>query len=492
MDAPTDQENGGRVARNTTYLTLALIGQKILSSLYYFVIFRLVGPTNTGEYMSAISYIAVFAVLIDLGLTPAFIRATARDPIDGRRHFSIILTFKLFSSVIVGGLVFLSVYVLTVYGHSHPNYSYLWWAVGSMMLDSLTSTSYGFFRGLQKLEYESVGTVIHRVLVMIVGITGLVLKGPPIFTVIAVVAGSIGNFLFASYQLWRQELSWRWHWHWPTLRRLLVISFPFAVAALFTAVYSSSDSVLLTLFAKRREVGIYGFALKGIVMFNVLPAALVAAIYPAMSAAYISSREKLQMIFASAMRYVLIVAVPITVTVFFLAEDLVLIFGGSRVWFDAIFPLRILLISLPFLFLNFPVGYLLNASNRQTRNTVNIGITVVLNIALNLLFIKQFTYISVAVNSLVSSILLLGLGLIAVRNIIPLPIRMFFKTLGKTVLAGACVAVAGWLLLPHVHSTLSVLVAGSIMSMIYILSILALRLIAWSDLRPFLQRLRRS
>lgn len=490
MVASPSAVNGGRVAKNTTYLTLALVGQKVLSALYIPIIAGLIGPSATGVYLGVLSFINIFAIFIDLGLTPAFIRQTARDGEQGRREFNVIMTFKVLSSVLVIVAMFVTVMFMKDSGLTPPNIAYLRWAVLGMMLDALTATGYGFFRGLQRLEFEAVGTVLHRVVVMIVGLTALQLGAPPIVVIVALVAGSAVNFLYVTFQLWRQGINWQPKWHWPTLRPLLKIAFPFAVAALFTAIYANSDTLMLQVFKNHRAVGLYGVANKMVLAFQVLPAALVGAIYPAMSAAYISDKEKLRRLFIDAMRYLMVVFIPVMVVVVILAQPLVLHLY-KETWIDAVWPLRVLAIGLPFLFLHYPVGYLLNAANRQTRNTINIAITVIINIGLNLFFINTFSYKSVAVISVGSSALLFCLGLYYARKIMPLGGRELLITLGKTIVAGFFLAALGAGLIQYATNLLNILLIAAAMGISYLILIFLLRIVRRQDVESLITRLRR-
>ncbi len=490
-DAP-ETFNGGRVAKNTTYLTLALLGQKILSFVYVLLLARLAGFSITGDYFGALSFITLFSIFIDLGLTQAFIRQTARDAVEGVRQFQLIITVKVISAVIVVAALFGTIAVLDAYGRSHPDILFLQWAAIIMVIDSLTLTSYGYFRGIQRLEFESFGTILHRITVMVVGITGLVFGAPPVITMIAVLSGSLANFSFVVFHLWKQGVAWRPRWHGPTVKRLLFIALPFFIAGFFSAVYASSDNVLLSIFNGRREVGLFGTANKIVVAFQILPAALVAAIFPAMSAAFIQDQARLKRIFTSSMQYLMVIAIPLMVVLILLAKEIVLLLGGSKVWLDAAWPLQVLALGLPWLFLNFPVGYLLNSSNQQTRNTINIGITVVLNVALNLIFIEQYSYRSVAVISAGSSALLFLLGLIRVRQIIAVDWGVLIRTLLKTLLAGLIIAAVGWWLLPQVHGRSGAAMAVAIMAFIYGCLIFIFRLVKRSDILSMVQRFRRS
>ncbi len=483
--------NGGRVAKNTTYLTLALIGQKVLSALYLPIIAVLVGPSAIGVYLGALSVINIFAIFVDLGLTPAFIRQTARDRDEGQREFNVIMSFKVANSILVAiAMLVIMIMLSRVIPSLHPNFVYLQWGALGMALDALTATAYGFFRGLQRLEFESVGTVLHRVVLMIVGLTALQLGAPTVVIIIALVSGSTANFLYASFQLWRQGINWRPTWHWVTLKKLLVIAIPFGLAALFTAIYANSDTVLLQFFKDHRAVGLYGTANKMIVAFQIIPAALVGAIYPAMSSAFINDRARLQRLFVNAMRYLMVVFIPIMVVIVLLAQPLILHIYKS-LWLDAVWPLRVLAVGLPFLFLHYPLGYLLNSANRQTRNTWNVAITVILNIGLNLIFIRQFSYKSVAVISVLSSAMLFSLGLYYARKIMPLGGRELFVTLGKTVVAGFILAAVGAGLVSYVNNLWGAISIAAVLFVIYLVLIFLLRIVNPRDIGQMMRRLRR-
>jgi len=489
MAEVTGQSNGTTVARNTTYLTGALIGQKVLSFLYALILFRLLGISISGDYLSALSFVALFSIFLDFGLTQAFIRQTARDAQAGVWQLRQILTFKLTMALVVVAALFGTIAVLDAFGRSHPDLIFLKWAAAIMVIDSLTLTSYGYLRGIQRLEYESIGTLLHRVMVMIVGITGLVLGLPPVITIIAVFAGSTANLLYATFHLWRRGITWRPTWSWVRLRPMLLTALPFGLAGLFVAIYSSSDNILLSIFSGRRAVGIYGLGFKIMAAFQILPAALVAAVYPAMSAAFVQQHDRLVNIFRNSVKYLMVISLPVSVALFVLAKDIVLI-GWTRVWLEAVWPLRILVIGLPFIFLNFPVGYLLNAANKQTRNTVNIGIAMLFNLALNIIFIQLYSYKVVAINSTISSILLVSLGLFAARRIVTLPWRELFIMISKIIVASLAMGVIGALVIPAEPTLIRIILAAAVMAVFYLLVIFSFRIVKVNDLKQVLQRFR--
>ncbi len=67
------------VAQNTTFLTLATILQKIISSAYFFVVFYFVGESVRGDYFTIFASIAIFTVLADLGFGSVLTRETSQN-----------------------------------------------------------------------------------------------------------------------------------------------------------------------------------------------------------------------------------------------------------------------------------------------------------------------------------------------------------------------------------------------------------------------------
>ena len=66
------------IARNTSYLTLALILQKIISFTYFIILTRVIGLEMMGQYYAALSFTTIFAIFIDLGFANTLIREVAK------------------------------------------------------------------------------------------------------------------------------------------------------------------------------------------------------------------------------------------------------------------------------------------------------------------------------------------------------------------------------------------------------------------------------
>lgn len=424
-----------RIARNTSYLTLAFIGQKIISLAYFIYIARNFGAGNTGDYVSALSFTTLFAVLVDLGLSQVLIRETARTTERAKTFLHNVLTVKFLSGLVTYGLIFLVINLVDRLGYLHPDMRLVYVAGAIMLLDSFTLSFYAIFRGFQTLKYEAIGTVIQKLVVVSIGVISVKLGLPVIFALLAILAGSIFNFLFSSILLFiKKRIALGFAWDKALVRALIKIAIPFAIAGLFTGIYGNIDNVLLVSLAGKKYVGWYTTAYKLTFALQFFPAAVAASIFPAMSAYFVSSKELLKKTFEKAMFYLIIISLPISAGIFFLADRVILKLYG-QVFEASILPLQILISALVVIFLNYPVGYLLNACNRQTTNTINIAITMVVNIILNIILIPRYTFVGASISALISSYLLFFLGLFWAGRIIPYDKIYLLKTLFKSLVA---------------------------------------------------------
>lgn len=388
-----------RIARNTAYLTLAFVAQKLLSFLYFAYYSGVLGAVSTGRVFTAITFATVFGVFIDAGFSPVLIRETARKPEQAQRLLSSVLWFKAGFAIVAYLLLVISIN-FTPYA---PVTRTLAGIVGlGVILESFTLTIYGVFRGFQDLKYEAVGSVIFQILVFLIG--GLAVRAGHsiLFFGIALVVGAAANFLFAVVMLWRKH-HLRLHIGIDNelIAPLIRTWLPFFIAAVLIRAYSSIDVILLSLLKGEHAVGWYSVAYKLTFALQFLPLALNNSVFPAFSRAFIVSRDALRSIFEQSFRFLLFLVVPLTAGVFIFVEPILNLRWSA--YSQTPLALRVLIIGLPFVFLNLILSSLFNATNRQRENTIHIAITLAVNVILDLLLIPSLGHVGAAWASVASS-----------------------------------------------------------------------------------------
>jgi O-antigen/teichoic acid export membrane protein len=121
------------------------------------------------------------------------------------------------------------------------------------------------------------------------------------------------------------------------------------------------------------------------------------------------------MAFEKSFKLLFILVLPVVLITVIFAGHIVHFFLGEK--FSAAIPLmRVLVFLLGFRFLSILCTKILNASNQQTRATYASGISLAVNVVLDIILIYSFGYMGAAVATLVSEMLLLGMSLMYVNR----------------------------------------------------------------------------
>lgn len=394
------REGHRRIARNTAYLTVAFVAQKLLSFLYFGYYSGLLGAVSTGRVFTAITFATIFGVFIDAGFSPVLIRETARRPEQAQRLLSSVLWFKAGFAIVA--------YLLLVISLNFTPYAPITRSLATIVglgvvLESFTLTIYGVFRGFQDLKYEALGSVIFQILVFIVG--GLAVRAgySIMFLGVALVVGALANFLFAIAMLWRKHhLHLRLSIDRELVTPLIRTWLPFFIAAVLIRAYASVDIIFLSLLRGEHAVGWYSVAYKLTFALQFLPLALNNSVFPAFSRAFMVSRDALRAIFEQSFRFLLFLVVPLTTGVFLFVQPILNLRWAA--YSQTAPALRVLILGLPFIFLNLILSSLLNATNRQRENTIHIAITLAVNVVLDIMLIPSLGHVGAAWASVASSV----------------------------------------------------------------------------------------
>jgi len=376
-----------KIIKNTSYLTGAFVIQKLLAFVYFMILARLIGVENVGKYSFALSYTLIWAVFMDWGISTALVKELSQKVISVKQYLRSLLVFKGVMSLSVFGILCLSVY-FSDYDASSKVLVY--WAGVVMVVDSFAQTFYAVLRSQQLLKYEAIGLMINQFTIMATGIlASLIFPGKLYLLLVAFLAGAAVNNIVSLYGLKKHNLLEMEKSEvkiWALWKKVLLFAWPFALSTIFTRVYSYLDSVLLKNFLDDKAVAWYSVAYKIPFALQFLPIAFAAAIFPAMSALFGKDDEKLKSILNYALFYLAMMSLPMLAGIWVLSGDLINTFYGVA-YEPAIAILRILVLGLFFIFINFPLGTAISSIGLQRYNTLFIFITMIINVVVNLVLI---------------------------------------------------------------------------------------------------------
>ncbi len=447
------------VAQNTTFLTVASIAQKIISFAYFTFVARVIGVSNTGQYFFAISFTTIFTVVADFGLGPVLTREAAKYPENSEKYFNTVFWTKVIFGVAAYLLVVFSINAL----HYAQEIKILVYLSGiTMFFDNLQIAFFNIFRARKNLIYEAVGLVGAQLLTMIIGTIALFTRAPLYWLIIAYTIPSFLNFLYAAIFVRRVTgIHYRFVVDWRVLKLFISVALPFAGAGIISRLYAYSDSILMSKMLGSEHLGWWSVPYKITFAFQFIPVALAASVYPVMSVLSLKGGTEIGSLFEKAWRYLFIIVFPLSFGLMALARPIIIQLYGAN-YIPSVSVLQTLLVSLPFGYLSFITGALLNATNHQKIQTLLLGLALVTNVILNLALIPVLGINGAALAAVASNAVLCLGGFYFVRRFVAIDGGRIIKFAFQSIWPAAIMAVAALYLVRKVNFIL-VIPAGVVM-----------------------------
>ncbi len=379
-----------RIFKNTLYQLIMKFITAGTSLFITIVIARYFGLSEYGDFIKITAYIGLFYLLTDFGLNAVFLQRP-----DQEVRFRDLLYLRIIAALT---LVFLSVVVSFLLPYNrflHVGFSEadrLGIAIFSLTIitQAIVFSAVAIFQ--KKLRYDLYMRASAVGSLSTFGLVGIsVFFSSPLYYIFAsFVAGGIITAMIAIY--FTKEKVTPLSINVTTGRNLIKESFPLGVMLVFSFIYFRIDVFLLSVLRPASDVGIYGFAGKFFEFIIALPLFLSNALYPTLL-----EKQRFGNFLHHGKKYLIIfIAVSFVVLIpFWFLSPLVSLIRPE--FSPAVFPLRILLIFLPFFFATSILQWILIARKKQIYLMyVYIGATIT-NISLNLIFIPKYSYIASAI-----------------------------------------------------------------------------------------------
>lgn len=398
-----------KVAINTILLLLSRLVVAGSGLVGVAVSTRYLGPEDFGQLTVAIVFVSVFGFFTDAGLYTVAVRELAKHPEDERRLLANVFSMGLVmtAATVVVALACMAV----VYGGSSRELIRLGIVIlGVQMLASpLGGTASAYLIAHQRVGPIALagglsGVIFVGSLLVVIeldlGFAGLAacfaLSGLISLLVPFVVVRGLRLTLTRDAALWGQMLRW---------------AVPQAGVLVLGVLYFRVDTFLLSFLSSDAEVGRYAVAYRTLEVLVVIPAYLMATLFPEIARQRPNS-ARLNELVQAAFSAVVLAAVPIVITFVVFAAEMIAVAGGPR-YSDAVPVLQILASAVGLLFVNTVFFQSLVALNRQGRLFVMLLIVLAANVVLNLLLVPSHGAVGAAIALVVTegAALILALGI---------------------------------------------------------------------------------
>lgn len=387
---------------NTGWLFLTKLISLFVTFFVTAYVVRYLGPSNYGLLSYAVSFVSIFSFIANFGIDQILYRDLVKYPGEKDKYLGTAIGLKIITGFIATILTVVSAFFISDAQDI------------SLFLIIVVSFTY-IFNPLQMIAYEfqaEVKSKFPSIVSMVVTLVLSVLKILIVFTgkgiiyfALVLLFESILNaalYIFIRYRVYGKILSLKFN---KDVALIMVRdSWPLIFSSAFALIYARIDQIFIKHLIDTESVGLYDAAVRLTEVWYFIPNIIVGSFFPAIINAKISSEKNynhrlgiLALVLASLS---ILVALPVTL----LADKIIYVLYGSA-FLGGVAVLQIYIWSSIWTSLaNLATNYLV-AENFRRILFVSYFISMVSNIALNLLWIPDYGIIGSAWATFISYLL---------------------------------------------------------------------------------------
>jgi O-antigen/teichoic acid export membrane protein len=404
-------------------MMLALVN-KVVDFAFAMLMLRVLGPSDAGAYYTIISIIGFADIFTNFGLNLLVARDVARAPERAGEYLTHTTVLRvvlwLLSLPVLAGYVFFRQATGAPLGAQAVLALALF--AGALLPSNLNAALSSIFQAHERMMVPAAVAIVTNLLKVTIG--ALVLLAGFSFVGLAATSVVVNWITLAILVVLALRAGYRaatvvvpaavW--------AMVGVSLPLMLNHLLQSVFFKIDVLLLSQMKGDEVVGWYSAAYKWVDAFLIIPAYTVLALFPLMSRRAADDRPGLGRAFEMARRWLVILALPIAVTVTFLADELVGLLGGREYLPHGAQALRIMIWFLPFSFINGLSQYVLIAIGRQRWITLSFAVAVTFNLVANVVAIPPYGYVGAAVVTILTELVLMVPFQRALTGVAPRPL----------------------------------------------------------------------
>ncbi len=401
-----------RVAKNSLAPMALNLFNRGIDFAFAALMLRILQPAGSGNYYTAVVLVSWFEILSNFGLNTFLTREVSRDRSGANRYLANTSILRLLLAG--GGLPLFMLIILVGSGVLELTTETIITIVLLALAQIPSSLSTGItalFYAYEKAEYPAALGVVTVLLKVLLGVPAL-LAGWGIIGLgaVSLIVNCI-TFVVLYALMWRLDIArlrlraYGIESDGQLRRGMLRESFPLMLNHLLATLFFKVDVPMLQALQGPAVVGWYSTAYKWIDALNIIPAYSTMALFPVMSRQATEDKAALMRSTRFAIKFLVMIALPVAVLTTFLAPFLVLVLGGQAYLPHAAVALQIMIWSIPFGWINSIVNYILIALGQQSKLTRAFIVGLSFNIVANLLLIPHFSYVAAAAITILSELI---------------------------------------------------------------------------------------
>ncbi|MBI5610695.1 MAG: flippase [Deltaproteobacteria bacterium] len=431
-----------KIARNIGWKTLGTLAEKSLRFFLVAMISRALGPRIYGQYTYATALALLWVQMTDMGLGLFLAREVSKHDVPPAKLIGHVFSLKL-----VLALLYLLVIAGLTWWHFadpefkstalfHPRPGPLGWTVALAGLAGLAVSTiesiWQVFRGVQQLKLEARSSAVFAgaQLACVSVALALVPTMPAVahdkgMVMVAIAVAMLAASLVAlgySVMLLMRVVTPQFGFSMPMLQRFTREVLPLGFAIVASLIYFKIDVPMLRMLRGDVDVGLYNAAYKVLENMSIVPAVLLAATFPALSATVDSDPAAASRLHRTT-RKVLLLAGLCGAFVLLAVPDLLIAILNGREYAPAAATLRALAPSVVLTFVNYLETHMLVAMGLVKAQMAFAVALIAVNVLANLALIPALGGVGAALATAVTEVVLLAFVLPLVHRELGLRVR---------------------------------------------------------------------
>lgn len=390
-----------QILKQTSWLFLAQSVTRVIGFFYVIYLARTLGVLDFGLYTVALAYFSIISSMADFGFNRFLIREVARDRLQAPQLVWNIVVFRLTLTTVLFAIFSVFLYAMD---QDRLRVSLILLATLAILPQAIAFTFDAIFVAIQKLQFSASALFVSSITTVLVGLILIGNGFGVIGAVNALIAGQIIYAVILTYLLYKQQGNFLSSIKLSIIKEAIIGSLPYGLLSVLGLLYFRIDSILLSYIKGNFETGIYGAAYKFLEAVTFIPSAFSLALFPVLARIHESSPADVRKLYFKSLKVMLGLGLLVFFGYMLILPEVIRIFLPK--FTQSIMVIRILSISIPFMFIHVSAVTVLLSTDKYLKEVLILSVLAVLfNIIANLVFIPPYGFIAAAWVTVASEVL---------------------------------------------------------------------------------------
>jgi len=386
-----------KIAANAMFLLIGNLMSKALMFCFMVVAVRKLTAESFGELSVARTFVILFSVLVDFGITNLIVRDVSNNHELAGKYFVNIVLLRVVCSLVC--LVFFLI-LPVAFKYNNVIVAAILIMGCSLFFDAVSTTIAALLQAFEKMQYNSYMLIFPTFFLLVAGFIVLSLGyGILAVAVVLLFVSVLRAALSLSYikLLNVNVLKAVGVPDFLFLKQLVKNALPLLLVAVMTIIYHRIDIIMLSKMQNTTVVGWYSAAYQLLIFFTIIPAIIGTAVFPLMNKKWSGTvDENFKRLNYNLFRLVLILTFPVAVFITAVSSKLILLLYGPE-YQNSVIAIQILIWGLIFQGSNNILGRVIFAIGKE-KYFVYISFAALLsNVTLNFILIPKYSYVGAAI-----------------------------------------------------------------------------------------------